>query len=235
MKDIKKILLLLIILVFTFFCFGCQNGAKLDNAFEEINNKSCTVKMQTFQYWDGKYGLSERIGSQETIIYQNENQAYYEMNMYDRYEEKIKTEYQYVEAVGEDIIIYSNNSGNWAMDKKTNIEQYAYENPSFMTFKSKPSELFKYKDGRYIGDTELLKEELRFFLKTLYDKSGFHGKFICDIVEYFVYLDDDSIKTIHLQLSFYPQGYSGDRYDYNIYMEFSNIGETTVNKPLEIQ
>ena len=37
------------------------------------------------------------------------------------------------------------------------------------------------------------------------------------------------------KLSFYPQGYSGDRYDYNIYMEFSNIGETTVNKTLEIQ
>ena len=88
----------------------------------------------------------EKNGSQETIIYQNENQAYYEMNIYDSYD----------------------------------------------------------------------------------------GKFICDIVEYSVSLDDDSIKTIHLQLSFYPQGYSGDRYDYNIYIEFSNIGETTVNKPLKI-
>lgn len=235
MKKLNRLFISLLVLFVSIFCSGCLAGSKLDNALEQINHTSYTLEIKTYQYWEGKYSLSEMIAYKESIIYQNENQAYAEMNTYDRYDQLIMSEYQYLEIVDENIYIYNKNSGNWAMNKKMDMEQYASTNPSMLSFKSKPSELFKYNDGLYKGNTELLEEELRFFLKTLYDQSGLHGKFFCDIAEYEILLDEDLIKKIYIQIDYYPQGYSGDRYSFDIYMEFSNIGETTVDKPLEIK
>ena len=70
MKNLNRLFISLLVLFVSIFCSGCLAGSKLDNALEQINHTSYTLEIKTYQYWEGKYSLSEMIAYKESIIYQ---------------------------------------------------------------------------------------------------------------------------------------------------------------------
>ena len=226
----RKILVLLMIVCLLPVLCSCDS-LKLSYGFHRLSTESYTmqgtVKVKMMMEYNSFMYSDE--ATMDVLIQSNPNEFYSET----KFDDVVQKTYAKINEENlNEVLIYNFNGYTWSKETKTK-EEYLEESESYF-LDIEADETFKYQDGIYVGDVELITNMLdKYIDKLTEDLVGTGSTFESfRVSKYYIEMDKLDISKLDIEMilrvksSGYPVTVT-----MSMPLEVSNVGSTTINVP----
>lgn len=232
--NLVYILTLCLLLCFTTSCGGYFSGEKapdvvLEEAMEKLKTSSYTI--ETNMTMEIRVAVDGEVIDEKTEIEMrteaDPNQSY----VYTNSQGIIEENYTVIE---DGIVkVYALRNNKWILIEQLNLDEYEELNKDVLDLETE--NCFEYNDGEYIGDVEILNQQLEDYMESfVLDMMGPLGEssFETEVEKYNITLENNNLSTVDIIMNFEME-VEGVHIKVRITMpmEFSKIGETEVTVP----